>query len=123
MSTSPPASETISFEHALAELERVVHALEDGQTCLEDALAQYERGVGLLKRCYSELQRVEQRILLLSGQDAAGQPMTRPFEHAASLDSASGAHGPRTPAARKGTEAELPGEGRGSSLAGASGSA
>jgi exodeoxyribonuclease VII small subunit len=48
---SPPSSESLSFEQALVELERILRNLEDGTTSLEESLAQYERGVGLLKGC------------------------------------------------------------------------
>jgi exodeoxyribonuclease VII small subunit len=69
-----------SFEAALTELERVVRDLEDGQIGLEQALASYEHGVGLLKHCYGLLQQAEQRILILTGEDDSGQPLTEPFE-------------------------------------------
>jgi exodeoxyribonuclease VII small subunit len=81
---TPPA-ENLTFEQALAELERIVRDLEDGQTDLEQALCRYEQGVGLLKSCYAQLQQAEQRITLLTGLDEDGQPVTRPFEHAATL--------------------------------------
>jgi len=77
-------SESPSFETALAELEQIVRALEDGSTTLEVGLAQYERGVGLLKACYAQLQDAEKRISLLAGLDPAGKPMLQPFEHTAS---------------------------------------
>jgi exodeoxyribonuclease VII small subunit len=83
MTDSPTAS--LTFEQALAELEGIVRELEDGQTSLEQALGRYEQGVGLLKHCYAQLQQAEQRILLLTGQDEQGQPITRLFEHAATL--------------------------------------
>jgi exodeoxyribonuclease VII small subunit len=79
--------EALSFEQALAELERIVHDLEDGRTGLEDALSRYEQGVALLKRCYGQLQQAEQRINELVGVDAAGNPVTRPFGHAATVES------------------------------------
>jgi len=82
----PPPNENLNFEQSLAELERVVRELEDGQLGLDDALARYEAGVGLLKRCYSQLRQAEQRILVVTGADAAGQPITRPFEHSATSD-------------------------------------
>jgi exodeoxyribonuclease VII small subunit len=78
--------ETLSFEQALAELERIVRELEDGQTGLEDALARYEVGIQLIKRCYNQLGQAEQRILLLTGQDAAGRPILQPFDHAPTAD-------------------------------------
>lgn len=76
----------LTFEQALADLEKVVRQLEDGQIGLEDALAQYEKGVGLLKHCHGQLQRAEQRILELTGQDEAGKPQTRVFEHQAAME-------------------------------------
>jgi exodeoxyribonuclease VII small subunit len=79
-------ADDLSFEAALTELEAIVRTLEDGETSLEQSLAQYERGVGLLKLCYGQLRQAEQRILLLTGEDGDGQPLTRPFEHAASLE-------------------------------------
>lgn len=85
MSESPSQNQT--FEESLAELDQVVRDLEDGQLGLEDALNRYEAGVGLLKRCYAQLRQAEQRILLLTGCDAEGQPVTQPIEHAATVES------------------------------------
>jgi exodeoxyribonuclease VII small subunit len=83
---SQPATEKLTFEQSLAELDRIVRELEDGQLGLEDSLARYETGVGLLKRCYAQLQQVEQRILQLTGADGDGKPVTRPFDHNATVD-------------------------------------
>jgi exodeoxyribonuclease VII small subunit len=77
-------SENPSFEIALAELEQILRALEDGGTTLEDSLAKYERGVSLLKQCYARLQDAEQRITVLAGLDSDGKPVLKPFDHAAS---------------------------------------
>jgi exodeoxyribonuclease VII small subunit len=81
MSESP--SESQSFETSLAELERTVRELEDGRLGLDDALARYEQGVGLIKRCYDQLRQAEQRILLLTGLSGDGQPVLQPFGHEA----------------------------------------
>src|SRR5216117_2895757 len=59
--------EMLTFEQALAELERIVRELENGQIGLEESLTHYEKGVTLLKRCYGQLQQAEQRIVLLKG--------------------------------------------------------
>jgi exodeoxyribonuclease VII small subunit len=83
----------LTFEQALAELERIVHDLEDSQTGLEDALARYEQGVGLIKHCYAQLRQAEQRILLLTGTDESGQPALKPFEHTATAEQESGVRG------------------------------
>jgi exodeoxyribonuclease VII small subunit len=83
MQETPATS--LTFEQALAELERIVQELEEGALGLEEALARYEQGVGLLKQCYQQLQQAEQRIRELLGIDEVGQPVTRPFEHAPTL--------------------------------------
>src|SRR5262245_66624055 len=79
--TPPESAKSVSFEEALAELEAIVRELEAGDTSLEHALGRYEHGVGLLKRCYAQLRQAEQRVLLLSGEDADGKPAMQPFEH------------------------------------------
>jgi exodeoxyribonuclease VII small subunit len=84
MSSSPP--QELTFEQALAELERIVRVLEDGQTSLEEALTRYEAGVGLLKKCYAQLGTAELRIVMLTGTDEAGKPVTRVFDHAAATE-------------------------------------
>jgi len=85
--SSQPANEESSqqpgFEQALAELESIVHALEDGRLGLDDSLARYERGIGLLKHCHQLLERAERKIELLCGVDAEGNPVTQPFDESA----------------------------------------
>ena len=49
--TTDPAIETLSFDDALAELQRTVAELEAGGQPLEAAIALYERGVALQARC------------------------------------------------------------------------
>lgn len=73
-----------TFEQALVELEKIVRDLEDGKIGLDDSLKRYEQGVALLKSCYGQLRRAEQKIVELVGVDENGEPRTRPFDHAAS---------------------------------------
>lgn len=73
-----PAPKT--FEEALGELERIVGDLENGNTSLEQALARYEEGVALLRRCYEQLQNAEKRIVALTGTDEAGNPILKKFD-------------------------------------------
>ena len=76
-----------TFEQVLSQLEAVVHMLEDGQIGLDESLAKYEEGVKLLKSCRESLRNVEQKITLLTGIDADGNPVVEPFtEEAASLE-------------------------------------
>jgi exodeoxyribonuclease VII small subunit len=81
-----PTDDNLTFEQALGELERIVHELEDGQVDLEASLACYERGVGLLKRCYGQLRQAEQRIVQLTGVDEEGRPLSQPFAHTATAE-------------------------------------
>jgi exodeoxyribonuclease VII small subunit len=53
------------FESALEELEGVVEQLESGDLSLEDALAAFEKGVGLVKYCNQKLNEVERKVELL----------------------------------------------------------
>jgi exodeoxyribonuclease VII small subunit len=78
--------DNLTFEQALAELDRIVRLLEDGGVGLEESLAQYEQGVGLLKKCYAQLRQAEQRIQLLAGLDEEGKPVLRPFDHTATAE-------------------------------------
>jgi exodeoxyribonuclease VII small subunit len=81
MSESVPAERP--FEESLADLERVVRDLEDGQLGLDEALARYEEGIALIKQCHGKLEQAEQRILLLTGLEPDGQPILQPFKHEA----------------------------------------
>jgi exodeoxyribonuclease VII small subunit len=78
-----PRNDGRTFEDSLLELERMVREQEDGKLGLEDALARYEQGVGLIKSCYQQLRQAEQRILLLTGIDEEQQPILQPFKHEA----------------------------------------
>jgi len=76
-----------TFEQALAEIETIVHELEEGRLGLEEMLARYERGVKLLRHCHGQLQQAERRIELLTGVTPECEPMVTPLDDTAlSLD-------------------------------------
>ncbi len=52
----------LTFEEAMAELERIAEAVDDGRIGLEDAIAQYERGTQLIRHCRAILARAEARV-------------------------------------------------------------
>ncbi len=52
----------LSFEDALAELEKIVRSLEGGQQKLEDAITSYERGAALRRHCEAKLAQAEARV-------------------------------------------------------------
>jgi exodeoxyribonuclease VII small subunit len=80
---SDAADDRRTFEESLLELERMVRELEDGRLGLEESLARYEQGVGLIKSCSQQLRQAEQRILMLTGIDDEQQPILQPFKHEA----------------------------------------
>jgi len=52
----------LSFEDALAELEKIVRGLEGGQQKLEEAIGAYERGALLRRHCEAKLAEAEARV-------------------------------------------------------------
>jgi exodeoxyribonuclease VII small subunit len=63
--SSPAAPESATYEQALAELERLVQAMEGGQMPLDQLLSSYQRGAELLQLCRTRLQAVEDQVKLL----------------------------------------------------------
>ena len=57
------------FEASLAELERLVKQMEQGDMTLEESLMAYERGVELSKQCQEALKKAELRIKELKPGD------------------------------------------------------
>jgi exodeoxyribonuclease VII small subunit len=68
-----------TFESALERLEAIVERLESGDLPLEQALAAFEEGVGLSRRCTAELEAAERRIEVLVAGGPEGA-VTAPFE-------------------------------------------
>ena len=72
-----------TFETALVRLEKIVQSLEQGNLSLDESLKLYEEGVGRLKRCYQQLDIAEQKIELLTGVTANGEPVSEAFDEKA----------------------------------------
>jgi exodeoxyribonuclease VII small subunit len=74
------AVEDMTFEEAMAELERVVSQLESGNVDLEKSITLYERGAALKALCEKRLKAAEEKVALIT-LDANGQPKgTTPVE-------------------------------------------
>ena len=72
--------DTLSFEEALRELETIVGRLESGDAPLDQAIALYERGDQLRRRCADRLDAAQARIEAIR-LDADGRPSgTQPFD-------------------------------------------
>lgn len=75
----PAAVDSLTFEAAMAELEKIVDQLERGEVALEDSIAIYERGEALKGRCEALLKAAEERVekirLSSSGEAAGTEPL------------------------------------------------
>ena len=60
--TDAPDISTLSFEAALAELERIVSELESGRAELERSIQVYERGAALKAHCEAKLKEAQLRV-------------------------------------------------------------
>ncbi len=68
----------MSFEQALAELEKIIGELESGQAPLERSIEIYERGARLKAHCESRLEaarlRVEKIVMSPQGKAERAEP-------------------------------------------------
>jgi exodeoxyribonuclease VII small subunit len=64
----------LSFEQALAELERIVAELESGQAPLERSIEMYERGSALKAHCEKRLEAARLKVekIIVGAQGAQG---------------------------------------------------
>ena len=65
--------DSLSFEAALAELEKIVRTLEQGQAPLDESIELYQRGDRLKRHCEARLRAAQARIEQIS-IGANGQP-------------------------------------------------
>jgi len=73
------AKKTLSFEESMKRLEEIVRFLERGDVPLEESLALFEEGAGLITQCRKLLDNAEQKVIKLKkGSD--GTPEELPFE-------------------------------------------
>jgi exodeoxyribonuclease VII small subunit len=74
-----PPVESLPFEAALKELERIVDRLEKGEVPLAESIAIYERGEALKKHCEDLLKQAEARVQKIrlgpDGQPKGAEPL------------------------------------------------
>lgn len=77
--TEKPVAE-MSFEEAMAELEKVVGQLESGSVDLEKSIMLYERGAALKAHCEKRLKAAEEKVAAIT-LDKDGKPTgTQPVD-------------------------------------------
>lgn len=85
--SQPEGSESgeIALEPAMAELAQIVSRLESGQETLDESLAQFERGMALLRVCHRKLDAAAQRIELVTKLSATDEVETVEFDSTSTL--------------------------------------
>ena len=77
---SDAAISEMSFETAMAELEKVVGQLESSNVALDESIKLYDRGAALKEHCNTKLKEAEEKIAQIT-LSADGQPSgLKPFE-------------------------------------------
>ena len=71
-------SEEFVFESAMKRIEEIVRLLEQGDAPLDQSLALFEEGTGLIKKCSVALDQAEQKVDMLV--KAPEGPETEPFQ-------------------------------------------
>ena len=77
--TDTPVAE-MTFEQAMAELEKVVSALERGDVALDQSITLYERGAELKKRCETKLKEAEEKVAAITFDGDGAPSGTAPVE-------------------------------------------
>ncbi len=65
MSNTAINKDEISFESAMKRLDEISAELEKEGVSLEDALALYEEGVSLVRKCNEQLEKAERKVKIL----------------------------------------------------------
>jgi len=71
----------LTFEQALKQLETIAEQIERGQIGLEESIAKYEEGMGLVRQCREILGKAELKIQQLQQRADGGLEITT-FEKA-----------------------------------------
>jgi exodeoxyribonuclease VII small subunit len=53
------------LEESMAEISQLIDQMEHGEQSLEQSLAQFERGITLIKHCHKILETAEQKVQIL----------------------------------------------------------
>jgi exodeoxyribonuclease VII small subunit len=77
MSKPSPAGELgkLTFEAAVAELEKHVARMESGELSLEEALSAHKRGLELARYCQQKLEAAQQQVKVL--EDGVLKPLAQ----------------------------------------------
>ncbi len=77
------------LEDAMTELATIVSGLESGKETLDESLAQFERGMKLLRVCHSKLDAAAQRIEIVTQLSSDGDVKTAEFDATSTMQKSS----------------------------------
>ena len=77
----------LNFERAMDRLEEIVEQMESGKMMLEELIVRYEEGMKLVKICQERLTSAEQRIEIIT-RNNAGKASVKEFEPTLEKESA-----------------------------------
>lgn len=75
----PETAKEVSFEDAVQELEAIIQRMSGGSQSLENSIAEFERGIKIVRECQKLLSDAEQRVESLI-KAADGQVQTKSFD-------------------------------------------
>lgn len=75
----PETGKELSFEDAVQELEAIIQRMSGGTQSLENSIAEFERGIKIVRECQKMLSDAEQRVESLT-KAADGQVQTDSFD-------------------------------------------
>jgi len=78
MTKSAKTDSALTFESALAELEKLVASMESGKLSLEQSLVAHQRGLELAKYCQSTLAQAQQQVRVLEEETLKAMPGAEP---------------------------------------------
>ncbi|WJY28430.1 exodeoxyribonuclease VII small subunit [Sporosarcina trichiuri] len=67
-------NESMKFEDAMLQLEKIVQQLETGDVPLEDSITLYKKGMELSSFCQQKLQSAEKQLISIVDKDGTATP-------------------------------------------------
>lgn len=58
----------MTFEESMAELEKIVKALEEGELPIEKSIEEFEKGIGLIRQLRTLLESAQKQVEALVGE-------------------------------------------------------
>lgn len=62
-------SRQMTLEESFDALDGIIEEMQTGQLTLEEAFQKYEVGMKLIKDCNSSIEKVEKKLVVISGED------------------------------------------------------